>query len=150
MKIRIFIFFFIFLSGCLISCDSVPAAHSFKMTKNRTPTEGPKNNGDLKNPKLSSTLYELALSPDPDQFAQKHNILLDRRRVRVYIYFEPSSPEPERISILKAHNVMIEKRSAGMLRVLAPVDQLIPLSEDPSVRLIRLPETLIKTRKIHP
>ncbi|MGA8181123.1 MAG: hypothetical protein WB792_13760 [Desulfobacterales bacterium] len=150
MKRRIFIFFFIFLFGGLISCSNTPAAHSFKITENKTIQEGPKKIGDSKNKKLSSPLYELALSPDPDYFAKKHNILLVNHRVRVTICLEPSMPEAERIKLLKVHNILIEKGSADIVRGLAPVHQLIPLSEEPAVRFIQLPDTLIKTRKIRP
>jgi hypothetical protein len=150
MKIRVLIFFFIFLFGCLISCNNAPAAHSFKKTGNQTPQGESKKIGDTNNQKLSSLLYELALSPNPDYFAKTHNILLDDHRVRVYIFLEPSAPEPEKIKLLKAHSITIEKWSADMLRGLAPVDQLIPLSEEPAVRFIRLPDKLIQTRNIRP
>jgi hypothetical protein len=134
-----------------MSCNSTSASHSLMITeKNNSSTSGSKKIGDTKNQKLSSLLYELALSPDPEQFAKKHNILLDNHRVRVYIFLETSLPDPERIKLLKAHNIMIEKWSADMLRGLAAVDQLIPLSEEPAVRFIRLPDKLIKTRNIRP
>jgi hypothetical protein len=150
MKIRVLIFFFIFSFGCLISCTNAPAAHSFKKTGNQTTQEGSKKIGDTTKHKLSSLLYELALSPNPDYFAKEHNILLNDHRVRVYIVFEPSAPESERIKVLKTHNIMIEKRAADTLRGLSPVDQLIPLSEEPAIRFIRLPDKFIKTRNIHP
>jgi hypothetical protein len=133
-----------------MSCNKAPAAHSLKKAEHNTTPEGSKKIGDTKNQKLSSLLYELALSPDPAYFAKKHNIFLDNHRVRVYIFLEPSSPDPERMKLLKAHNIMIEKWSADMLRGLAPVDQLIPLSAEPAVRFIRLPDTLIKSRNIRP
>jgi hypothetical protein len=150
VKKRIFIFFFIFLFGGLISCSNTPAAHSFKITETKTTPEGSKKIEDTQHQKLSSLLYELALSPDPDYFAKKHNILLDNHRVSVYIYLEPSVPEPKRIKLLKKHDITIEKWSVDMLRGLAPVDQLIPLSEAPAVRFIQLPDKLIKTRKNRP
>jgi hypothetical protein len=151
MKIRVLIFFFIFLFGCLISCNNAPAAHSFKKTETQTTQGESKKIGNTHNQKLSSLLYELALSPNPDYFAKQHNILLlDDHRVRVYIFLDPSAPKSEKIKLLKAHNITIEKWSADMLRGLAPVDQLIPLSEEPAVRFIRLPDKLIQTRNIRP
>ena len=149
MKIRIFIFFFIFLFGSLISCNNTPASHSLKITKNRITQERSKQIGNFHHQKLGSLLYELATSPDPDYFAKKHNIHLDNHRVRIYIIFEPSASKPDRIKMLKAHNIVIEKWSADMLRGLAPVHRLIPLSKEPVVRFIRLPDKFIKTRKIH-
>ncbi len=133
-----------------MSCNKTPAAHSLKKAENSTTPEASKKIGDTKNQKLSSLLYELALSPDPEYFAKTHNILLDNHRVRVYIFLEPSSPDPERKKLLKEHNIMIEKWSADMLRGLAAVDQLIPLSAEPAVRFIRLPDKLIKSRTIRP
>jgi hypothetical protein len=133
-----------------MSCNDTPAAHSFKKAEKSTMSGESKKIGEKKDQKLSSMLYDLALSPDPDYFAKRHDILLDKHRVRVYIFLEPSSPEPERIKLLKTHNIVTEKWSADMLRGLAPIDQLIPLSEEPAVRSIRLPDKLIKTRKIRP
>ena len=150
MKKRILIFFFIFLFECLISCNNAPAAHSLKKTENQTAQEGSKKIAKSENTKLASILYELALSPNPEPFAKQHNILLEDHRVRVYIFLEPSMSKLETTKRLKARNIMIEKWSAGMLRVLAPVDQLIPLSDEPFVRFIRLPDKLIKTRNIRP
>ena len=70
MKKRILIFFFIFLFGCLISCNNAPAAHSLKKTENQTAQEGSKKIAKSENTKLASILYELALSPDPEHFAK--------------------------------------------------------------------------------
>ena len=131
-----------------MSCNVAPVAHSFKKADNRTIPSESKKIDEKKNQKLSSMLYHLALSPNPVYFAKRHDIPLDNHRVKVYIFLEPSSPEPERMKLLKVHNIVIEKRSTDMLRGLAPVDQLIPLSEEPAVRFIRLPDKLIKTRKI--
>ena len=150
MKRRIFIFFFILLFGCFISCNNAPAAHPLKRTKNQTTQEGSNKIKDTHHQKLASLLYELAVSPDPGYFARKHNILLDNHRVRVYILLEPSASKTERIKMLKAHNIIFEKWSGDMFRGLSPVDQLIPLSEEPAVNIIRLPDKLIKTGKIRP
>ena len=133
-----------------MSCNNTTAAHSSKITDNQRTREASKKIKNTKNQKLSSLLYELAISPDPDFFAVKHNILLDNHRVRVYILWESSASEPVRIKLLKAYNITVEKWSDDMLRCLSPVDQLIPLSEEPAVSFIRLPDKLIKTRKIHP
>jgi hypothetical protein len=133
-----------------MSCKNTPATQSSNKTESRKSQEESKKIQASKNQKLPSMLYELALSPNPDYFAKKHNIFLDNHRVRVYIFLEPSSPDPERMKLLKAHNIIIEKWSADMLRGLAPVDQLIPLSVEPAVRFIRLPDTLIKSRIIRP
>jgi len=134
----------------MMSCNSSPSALSLNKAENPVTRKGSKTTGDTKNQKLSSLLYELALSPDPDYFAKKHDIFLNDHRVRVHIFLDPSTPEPERTKRLKAHHIIIEKGSDDMLRGLAPIDQLIPLSEEPAVRLIRLPDQLIKTRKIRP
>lgn len=92
-------------------------------------------------------LYELAVSQEPDDFAKKHDIFLDRDRVRVYIFFEPSASHPVRTKILEDHNIMVEKSSNDLTRGLVPVDHLIFLSEEPVIRFIKLPDRLIKTRK---
>jgi hypothetical protein len=150
MKIRIFIFFFIFLFGGLISCNNNPAVHSLTKTEKNTSTAGSNKIGDTKGQKLSSILYDLAIAPDPEYFAKKHDIVLDKDRVRVFIFFEPSSSDPDRKKILNDHGIIIEKSSADLTRGLVPVDHLISLSEESVIRSIRLPDRLIKTRKTRP
>jgi len=135
----------------LISCNNnTPVVHSITKTEKNTSAAGSKKIGDTKKQKLSSMLYDLAISQDPEYFAKKHNIFLDKDRVRVFIFFEPSSSDPDRKNILKDHGIIIEKSSADMIRGLVTVDHLIPLSEEPVIRSIRLPDRLIKTRKISP
>jgi len=151
MKIRIFIFLSVFLFGCLASCNNnKPAVHSLTKTEKNTSASGSNKIGNTKQQKLSSILYELAISPNPDYFAKKHGILLDKDRVRVFIFFEPSSSDSDIKKILNDHGIIIEKSSADLTRGIVPVDHLISLSEEPAIRSIRLPDRLIKTRKISP
>jgi hypothetical protein len=151
MKKRFFTFFFIFLFAGLISCNNNPAAHSLTKTGKNTSAAGSKKIGDKKEQKLSSILYELAISQDHEYFAKQHDIELDNKdRVRVYILFEPTSSAPDRTKIIKDHKIIIEKSSADLTRGLVPVDHLISLSEEPVIRSIRLPDRLIKAREINP
>ena len=149
MKIRIFIFF-LFFFGILVSCDNDPVVHSFGKTEKNASHTGSNKIGDTKKQKLSSILYELAISPDHNYFAKKHDILLDKDRVRVFILFKPSSSDPERNKLLEDHGITIEKSAAGMIRGLVAVDHLISLSQEPVIQSIRLPDRLIKTRKTNP
>jgi len=148
VKIRIFTFYFIFLFGWLISCNNDPTIHSLSKIEKNISAEEPNKIGDTNKQKLSAMLYELAVSQAPDDFAKKHDIFLDKDRVRVYIFFEPSSSDPDRTKIIKDHKIIIEKSSADLTRGLVPVDHLISLSQEPVIRSIRLPDRLIKTRKI--
>jgi len=150
MKKQFFIFFFIFLFAGLISCNNNPAAHSLTKTEKNTSAPGSKKIGDTKEQKLSSMLYELAISQDHKYFAKQHDIELDKDRVRVYILFDPSSSDPDRKKILNDHGIIIEKSSADLTRGRVPVDHLISLSEEPVIRSIRLPDRLIKAREINP
>ena len=151
MKIRNFIFLFIFLFGCFLSCNNNnPAVNSPTKIEKNVSDAGSNKIDDTKKQKLSSILYELATSPDTDNFAKKHHLSLDKDRVRVFIFFEPSAPDLTRKKILNDHRITIEKSAAELTRGLVPVDQLIPLSEESAIRSIRLPDKLIKARKINP
>ena len=150
MKIRIFTFFFIFLFGGLISCNNNPATQSLAKTEKNTSAVESNKIVDSKNQKLSSMLYELATSPDPYDFAKKHAIFLDKNRVRVFIVFEQSSSDPDRKKVLNDHEIIIEKGAADMIRGLVTVNQLIPLSQEPEIQSIRLPDRLIKARETNP
>ena len=149
MKIRIFTFFFIFLFGGLISCNNNPAVHSLTKTEKKISAAGENKIDDTKKQKLSSVLYELAITQDPEYFAKQHDIFFKNNRVRVFIFFEPSS-DPNRKKIFNDHGIMIEKSSADLTRGLVPVDHLIPLSQEPVIRSIRLPDKLIKAKEINP
>jgi len=134
----------------LISCNNNPAVHSLTKTEKNTSAKESNKIGDTKQQKLSSMLYELAISQDHEYFAKKHDIFLDKDRVRVYIFYEPSASHPDRKKILKDHGIIIEKSAADLTRGLVPVDHLISLSQEPVIRSIRLPDRLIKTRKTSP
>jgi hypothetical protein len=71
---------------------------------------------------------------------------LDKNRVRVYIFFDPTSSDLDRKNILKDHEVIIEKSADAMIRGLVTVDHLISLSQEPAIQSIRLPDRLIETR----
>ena len=130
-----------------MSCNNnAPVAHSLTETEKNTSVAQAKKVGDPNKQKLSSILYDLAVSQDPESFAKKHHIILDKGRVRVFIFFEPTSSEPERKKTIEDLGIIIEKKSADTLRGLVPVDHLIPLSEKPAIRSIRLPNKLIEAR----
>ena len=95
-------------------------------------------------------LYELAVSQDPESFAKTHDIEWDKDRIRVFIFFDPLTSDPDRTRIMKDHKIIIEKRSADLIRGLVPVDHLIPLSQDPVIQSIRLPDKLIKAKEMNP
>lgn len=90
--------------------------------------------------KLSSILYELAVAPEPEKFAKKHDIFLTEGKVRVFISFNPASSNSEREQLAENYNFMVEKKSNDILRALVPIDRLIPLSKESVVWSIRLPD----------
>ena len=134
----------------MVSCNNDPVVHSFGKTEKNASDVGSNKISDTKKQKLSSMLYELAISPDHNYFAKQHDILLDKDRVSVFILFEPSSSDPETNKIIKDHGVTIEKSAAGMIRGLVAIDHLISLSQEPVIQSIRLPDRLIKAREITP
>jgi hypothetical protein len=135
----------------LLSCNNNnPNVNSPTKTEKNISAAGSNRIDDIKKQKLSSILYGLATSPDTHNFAKKHHIFLDKDRVRVFIFFEPSAPDLTRKKILNDHGITIEKSAAELTRGRVPVDQLIPLSDESGIRSIRLPDKLIKARKINP
>jgi hypothetical protein len=151
MKKQRFIFLSIFLFGCFISCNNGnPVVHSFKKTEKNTSASRAKTIEDSRKQKLSSMLYELAIASDPEDFAKKHHIFLSEDRVKVYIFFDPDVLVSEKEMILNKFNIMIEKKSNGLVRALVPINRLIPLSKESVIRSIRLPDKLINAGKINP
>jgi len=94
--------------------------------------------------KLASVLYELALAPDREKFAQEHGMDLKEGKVRAFIFLEPASSEGERKKIWEGYTLLVEKKSEGLVRALIPIDELIPLSREPVIRFINLPDKPLK------
>lgn len=137
----------IFLLGCSASCNkNDPAVHSLKKIEEKPSTSISKKIGDSKNQKLSSILYELSSARDPEDFANKHNIFLDKDRVRVFVFFEPSSSGAGRENVIEFYKIVVEKRSTDMVRAQVNIDTLVPLSEESVIRSIQLPARLIKAK----
>jgi hypothetical protein len=90
--------------------------------------------------KLSSILYELAIDPDPENFAYKHNIFFHKNRVKVFIYFDPASSDSDREKIIEKYKLIVEKKSNDLLRALVSVNILIPLSRESVIWSIKLPD----------
>ncbi len=94
--------------------------------------------------KLTSILYELAVAPEPENFAKEHDIFLAKGKVRVFICFNPASSNSEREKLAENYNIVVEKKSNDLLRALVPIDRLIPLSKESVIWSIRLPDRAIK------
>jgi hypothetical protein len=103
-----------------------------------------KGNKPPKELKLSSLLYDLAVDPEPEKFAKKHDIFLTEGRVRVFISFNPASSNSEKNKLAENYNYIVEKKSNAAARALVPIDRLIPLSKEYVVWSIRLPDRAIK------
>ncbi len=132
--------------GCLITTKKDSNAVSSLPEKNEdTFADGIKvGHKPPKGLKLSSILYELAVAPEPEKFAKKHDIFLTKGKVRVFISFNPASSNSERDKLAENYNFMVEKKSNDILRALVPIDRLIPLSKESVVWSIRLPDRAIK------
>ena len=146
MKRLLVILFAMLAIGCVTTSDKKDSN-----TVNTRPDkkEGPlpKVKGVSKPPKelkLTSVLYELAIAPDKERFAKENDIFLSKGTVRVFISFDPVSPNSEREKLVKTYNIVVEKKSNNLLRGLVPIDRLIPLSKESSIWSIRLPDRPIK------
>lgn len=97
--------------------------------------------------KLTSILYELAVAPEPENFAKEHAIFLAKGKVSVFISFNPASSNSEREKLAENYNIVVEKKSNDLLRAFVPIDRLIPLSKESVIWSIRLPDRAIKLGK---
>jgi hypothetical protein len=99
-----------------------------------------------RNLKLTSILYKLAIASEPYKFAKQHGIILSNGRVRVFIFLNPDSSSSERERIVENYKIAVEKKSNDLLRALLPVNILIPISQEPIIGSISLPDLPIKNR----
>jgi hypothetical protein len=140
----------IILSILLLDCATTTkndhnVANYLPGKKKDTPTGEVKTN--CKPPrelKLTSILYELAIASEPENFAKQHDIFLSNDWVRVFIFFDPASSRSEREKIVENYKLVFEKKSNDLLRALVPIDGLIPMSKEPIIWSIRLPDQPIK------
>jgi hypothetical protein len=132
--------------GCLITTKNESNAGSAFPEKNEDRSADGIKPGHKppKELKLSSILYELAVDPEPEKFAKKHGIFWTDGQVRVFISLNPASSNSDRDKLAENYNYAVEKESNDMLRALVPADRLIPLSKEPVVWSIRLPDRAIK------
>ena len=85
-------------------------------------------------PKLEDRLYRLAQAEDPAQFARQNGLDYVEGQVRVIVEMvEPEAAIPEKYASL------IESRSDGLVQMLIPPKELCELSQEPEVKLVRVP-----------
>ena len=125
----------------LCSCSDIQIVPEKKESKLPKAKEMSKPPIDLK---LTSVLYELAITPDKEIFAKENGIFLSNGTVRVYISFDPAAPHSQRVKLVETYNMVVEKKSNNLFRALVPIDSLIPLSKESPVWSIRLPDRPIK------
>jgi len=130
---------FIFSLGCLVSSPN-SAEQIFNITDDKRKV----NCKPPKNLKLTSFLYNLAIASEPDRYAKQHDIFLSNGKVRVFIFFNPDSSNSEREKIVENHKIAVEKKSSDLLRALIPINTLIPISQEPIIWSISLPDLPIK------
>ena len=130
--------------GCLTITKKDSNAVSSLPEKNEDTFADEIKEGPPKGLKLSSILYELAVAPEPEKFAKKHDIFVTEGKVRVIISFNPTFSNLERDQLAENYNFLVEKKSNDILRALVPIDRLIPLSKESVVWSISLPNRAIK------
>lgn len=146
MKRLFFIILAVLLVGCLPSTENNPDTTSPLPEKKvkRSPKKFNKQPQLPEELKLTSVLYELAAASDPVNFANEHNIFLSKKRVRVYISFNPDSSISKREKVLENYNILVEKKAGNLSRALVPINRLIPLAKESVIWSIKLPNRLIK------
>ena len=152
MKRLFLIILAVILAGCVTNSEKdLNVTKSVPEKKEKTlPKEFIKEHKPPKELKLTSVLYELAVTQNPDIFAKERNIILTKGLVRVYITFNSGSSIFERKKIIENYNLTIEKKAGNLSRALVPVNRLIPLSKESVVQSIKLPNRLIKPERIKP
>ena len=69
---------------------------------------------------------------------------MTRGKVRVFVFLDSTSSDFEKEGLVQRHNMVVEKKSDDLLRAMVPLDELIPLSKEPVVLSITLPDSLTK------
>ncbi|HJH26701.1 MAG TPA: hypothetical protein C5S37_08000, partial [Methanophagales archaeon] len=88
--------------------------------------------------KIESVLYQLMKAQKRDDFAEAHGLYLIDDKVRVVIELN-NTEVLNREKIIKRYDGTMETYHENLVQALVPVDNLIPLSENPSVIYVRTP-----------
>lgn len=96
--------------------------------------------------KLTSILYELAVTSDKERFAKEHNIDISEGKVRIFVFLDSCSSEFEKKELAEKYTLVVEKKIDNLLRVSVLIEQLISLSKERIVRSITLPDKPTKLR----
>lgn len=91
-----------------------------------------------KSPNVSSTLLELVGADDREAFAAAHGIELRDGRVVVVVELRGRSTVPEGYDVTAQQTATVD--GATFVQATVPVDELVPLSDDPGVAYVRLPD----------
>jgi hypothetical protein len=84
--------------------------------------------------RIDSVLFGLTLAPDWATYAAQNGI--ERSGLRVRVVIELSSPDT---ALPEALELVIEARSARLVRAQALIHRLVDLARDPAVAFVRLP-----------
>lgn len=84
--------------------------------------------------RLESVLYQLTQTDNVEAFARQRAIDLVDGRVRVIVEIDTGGV------LDMGAGVVMESRYQNLVRVLVPIDQLLPLSQQMGVRFVRLPQ----------
>jgi hypothetical protein len=100
------------------------------------PTDQTKPGADA--PNVSSTLLQLVDADDREAFASAHGIDLRDGRVLVVVELRGRSTVPDGYDVTVEQTATVSGETFVQARV--PVDEVVPLSEEPGVAYVRLPD----------
>jgi hypothetical protein len=141
----------IFLKVMSLGCTQTPSLASKSTgSSNKTnlgdlPSKSDEKNKPEVQQKLSSILYQLTNTSEPEPFAKQHGLSFFHDKVKVFIYFTPDAPRSEKDRVINAHDIQWEKQANDLASAWVPVDRLVALSKEPAIRFISPPKTLKKT-----
>lgn len=143
-------FFLIILTILFLSCLVPNKKDSSAISSNPEKKQGPFVDEKMiglkpsKELKLSSILYRLAGSPEPEKFAKENDIILTEGKVKVFIYFNPDALCSDMDKLAEKYIYGVEKKTSKVFRALVPIDSLVPLSKEAIIWSIKLPDRAIK------
>ena len=119
---------------CLMAISMLAAADGDVLLASGASYSKPKASKPQQALKLESALYQLTQATDTETFARLRAIDLIEGRVRVIVELDEGGV------LDTGAGAVIESRYQNLVRVLVPIDQLLPLSQQTGVRFVRLPQ----------
>lgn len=94
----------------------------------------------IQNEKIDQKIQEVIQSNDKDETAKRLGLFYQNGKLRVHLIFSPQITIEEKEKIYSTYKIQVEKESDQVVRTLIPIEEIMPLGENPLIQFIQIPD----------